>query len=144
MGVDFKIDISSWAAKVGDRVDVVVRKTVLSIGTSLVLKSPVGDPSLWKSKPPKGYVGGHFRANWQHGFNITPSGTVDAADAAGAATIEGMAQRVDATSGDGTHFLVNNLPYANRLEQGWSSQAPSGMVGLTEIEFADYVKEAAL
>lgn len=31
-------------------------------------------------------------------------------------------------------FLQNNLPYANRLENGYSNQAPNGMVALTVAE----------
>ena len=33
-------------------------------------------------------------------------------------------------------YIQNNLPYANRLENGWSKQAPKGMVGLTVAEVA--------
>ena len=31
-------------------------------------------------------------------------------------------------------YIQNNLPYANRLENGWSNQAPAGMVALTIAE----------
>ncbi|NBT33816.1 MAG: hypothetical protein EBT13_18445 [Rhodobacteraceae bacterium] len=31
-------------------------------------------------------------------------------------------------------YIQNNLPYANRLENGWSGQAPQGMVALTVAE----------
>ena len=31
----------------------------------------------------------------------------------------------------GVSFVQNNLPYAQRLEDGWSSQAPAGMVRAT-------------
>ena len=39
-----------------------------------------------------------------------------------------------ATEGFPTIFLQNNLPYATRLEDGWSDQAPNGMVALTVVE----------
>jgi len=32
-------------------------------------------------------------------------------------------------------YLANNLPYAQRLEDGWSQQAPEGMVKLTVQRF---------
>jgi hypothetical protein len=42
------------------------------------------------------------------------------------------------------HFLTNNLPYALRLEYGWSkNQAPAGMVGLAVAEFQSIVRDAA-
>jgi len=31
-------------------------------------------------------------------------------------------------------FIVNGLPYINRLENGWSQQAPNGMVAITLAE----------
>ena len=140
---NFGIDLKALCDKYADRLDVVARKTVLDIGTSLVLKSPVGDPALWKHKPPPGYVGGRFRANWQHGFNVTPSGVVDGVDPTGAGSIESIGARIDAQSPSGIHYFANNLPYANALEFGHSTQAPGGMVGLTAAEFEQYVKENA-
>ena len=138
---NFGIDLKALCDKYADRLDVVARKTVLDIGTSLVLKSPVGDPALWKHNPPKGYVGGRFRANWQHGFNVTPSGVVDGVDPTGKESISGIGARIDSQPSAGIHYLANNLPYANALEFGHSSQAPGGMVGLTAAEFEQYVKE---
>ena len=40
-------------------------------------------------------------------------------------------------------YLVNNLPYIRRLEQGWSQQAPAGMVAVTVSEFQQTVARAA-
>ena len=42
-----------------------------------------------------------------------------------------------------TIYLVNNLPYAVRLEYGWSKQAPAGMVRITAAEFQSIVDDAA-
>ena len=45
-------------------------------------------------------------------------------------TINGKASEGDAI------YLVNNLPYAQRLENGWSTkQAPNGMVALSIQKF---------
>lgn len=37
---------------------------------------------------------------------------------------------------DGTQsvFIINNLPYIERLEHGWSKQAPAGMVRISKAE----------
>lgn len=126
-----------------ERAAEVARQSIMAIGKSLVLNSPVGNPTLWKHPAPKGYAGGRFRANWQHGFNIRPSGTTDKIDPSGAATIEKLYQRVRSV-GDGMyglHFFANNLPYANMLEYGHhSSQVhPAGMVGVTMMEFHEHV-----
>lgn len=95
---------------------------------------------------PKGYVGGRFRANWQYGVDAPPVSTLydtktsaypNAAQALGA-----MASGIGAASLARQHFIVNNLPYAQRLEDGWSSQAPAGMVAITVMEFQQFVDNA--
>ena len=45
-------------------------------------------------------------------------------------------------SGDVVYF-VNGLPYAYRLEnEGWSKQAPAGMIKISVTEFDQYVRAA--
>jgi hypothetical protein len=39
-------------------------------------------------------------------------------------------------------YLTNALPYARRLEYGWSKQAPSGMVRISAMRFAEAVRKA--
>jgi hypothetical protein len=112
----------------------------------LIAKSPVGNPSIWQSnldssgnrrskrskkiRKPEGYVGGQFRGNWQMSI-----GSFDTAEVAGirspSATMsagESVAKRL---TDFGVSHLQNNLPYAQRLEEGHSGQAPMGMIALT-------------
>lgn len=125
------------------KADLVVRKIVLDVGTRLVERSPVGDPTYWKSEPPAGYVGGRFRANWQYGDSVMPGGTLKDVDPSGASTIGKLTGKVEIHASGKLHYLVNNLPYAHRLENGWSRQAPFGMVNLTFIEFKPIVRAAS-
>lgn len=37
--------------------------------------------------------------------------------------------------------ISNNLPYANRIEYGWSGQAPNGVARISRAEVLAYVKE---
>jgi hypothetical protein len=39
------------------------------------------------------------------------------------------------------YYITNNLPYAERLEYGWSGQAPSGMIRLSLAEFEQVLRE---
>ena len=39
-------------------------------------------------------------------------------------------------------FISNNLPYAKRIEDGYSKQAPMGMVKVTVAEFLPIVQKA--
>lgn len=139
----FALDIVAFTKHAKRAGDLVSRKVVLEVGSSLIEKSPVGDPDLWESPPPPGYVGGRFRANWQHGEGYMPSSQLPDIDPSGAATNARIMASVAPNAAGKIHFYVNNLPYAQRLEEGWSTQAPAGMVGLTVMQFQTYVNRAA-
>lgn len=105
--------------------------TTFAILRNLIAGSPVGNPDLWINPPPPGYVGGHFRRNWQvtvGGFAETElegeDNTGASSLASGKAVIDGFVR-----SGGGANLVIqNNVPYANRLAQGWSRQAKAGWV----------------
>ena len=137
----FALDIKKWTEKAKDGKDLVTRKVVFEVGTSLVYKSPVGDASYWISKPPKGYVGGRFRANWQYGLDAINHATSEATDADGATTVARFIIDGGVAAGH-VHYFTNSLPYALPLERGHSRQAPHGMVDLTRLEFQALVDKA--
>jgi hypothetical protein len=86
-------------------------------------------------KAGKGYVGGRFRANWVVSFNAPSEITTKDTDKTGTNTINKIRERVGAyTLEDGSIFMTNSLPYAQRLEEGYSTQAPVGMVRLSVLE----------
>lgn len=89
----------------------------------------------------KGYVGGRFRGNWQVTFGTKALGLLPDIDPQGDSTIANAnGVLLTFTSDVGTIWAVNNLPYGPRLEfEGWSSQAPSGMVRVSVNEFQQYV-----
>jgi len=95
-------------------------------------------------KKPEGYVGGRFKNNWYVGFDSQPTESNDTPDASGqGSNTRGLAMlevfRVGHVS---SIYFTNNLPYAQALENGHSSQAPGGMVGLTALDAAQYFREA--
>lgn len=156
--MSFADDIARFAAKTEGKANTIVREVVLGVGTSVVMKSPVGDPENWlynrgTSDAPDyvhflayrdadGYVGGQFRANWQYATGAAPTGAVEKTDAGGSLTIGAMVQDLPADALGKVHYIANNLPYGERLENGWSGQAPNGMVQLTVTEFQSMVNEA--
>lgn len=93
----------------------------------------------------KGYTGGRFRGNWQIGFNTAPEGETDRIDKSGAETLAaGSAMLAQfRAANDSVIYFVNNVPYAVRLEFGYSKQAPRGMVRITAQEFQKLFNEAA-
>ncbi len=121
----------------------VVRIATVEIGSRAVDRSPVGDASYWSRPAPPGYAGGRFRANWMHGHGAPPAGTLDAIDPSGSATVQRITGDVLASPAFGVAYIVNNLPYAQRIEDGWSwNQAPNGILSLLELEFPSIVKRA--
>jgi hypothetical protein len=134
------------------RTDLVVGKVLLDIGASLVMKSPVGDATLWQSPPPAGYAGGRFRGNWQYGFGSAPTGDLPDIDPSGDTESSALSnvscgrirEGIKGHKISGIHYIANNLPYAQALEDGHSTQAPAplGIVMRTMIEFPGIVKRA--
>jgi len=140
---NFALDMQKFVDKANKNIGTCVKQTVMEIGNRVVYRSPVGDASAWASKPPPGYVGGRFRANWQYGFNSIPSGDLPDIDASGTVSNGRIEAGVFSSPVAGVHYLSNNLPYAQRLEDGYSKQAPSGLVGLTMMEAPAIVDEIA-
>ena len=135
----FRADISRWVQNAGDRLELVHRHVCLEMLRRVIQRSPVGNPDLWKNPPPPGYVGGRFKNNWQVAIGGPADGTIPDADPSGSrALAEGEGVLSMLTAKDHV-WVVNNLPYAVRLEFGWSTQAPAGMVRITLEEFGDVV-----
>lgn len=147
----FALDISVWVAKAKDRMDEVARSALISISAELVKGSPVGDAEKWAANIerkerdlpplPAGYVGGRFRANWQMGVGAPVSGTLPDIDPDGLATAAALVDALPQQAAGKIYYITNNLPYAQRLEDGWSGQAPSGMVGLAVVRWQGLVAE---
>ncbi|UNY42318.1 putative tail protein [Dhillonvirus Lh] len=90
----------------------------------------------------KNYTGGRFRGNWQVTFDSPAVGAIDRVDKAGTATLAaGREVLAHYDSGEyGSIWFTNNVPYAQRLEYGWSKQAPAGIVRVVAAEINSKVK----
>lgn len=138
----FALQLREFAEKAKGNAHAVVRDVTAEIATIIDERSPVGDPARWKNPAPKGYVGGRFRANWQLGVGAIPSGVIDAVDPSGEATRGRVIASIPEQPAGQVLYLANNLPYAQRIEDGWSGQAPAGIVALTVVEFQSIVDRA--
>jgi len=126
----FADQVRAWERKTERKMDLAVRKIALQMFTRIILKSPVDT--------------GRFRGNWQIAIGSVPDGTLELDDKTGTATIaKGAAIALGMNAGDIVYF-ANNLPYARRLEEGYSQQAPAGMVALTVQEFQSIVRQIGL
>lgn len=139
--MSFEQDVDKWVNKTKAKLRLTKREIELAVGASLVRKSPVGDPALWEHTAPKAYVPGTFKANWVGNMGSVDYTTTDETDPTGELSLVNINRKQ--TDQYGVFYISNSLPYAQALEDGHSSQAPAGMVGLTVLEF-EYISEASI
>lgn len=115
-------------------------KVTLDLLYLLIKKSPVGYPPNWKHPAPKGYVGGQFRSCWQastSGAATVPAGTNDRSrygDEPSSRQVQDGNAALRGLAPYSVTYIVNGLPYGERLNSGWSTQAPAGFVELSIAE----------
>lgn len=139
----FALDLKRFAEKAGDNARQVVRKVSMDLLTNVVLRTPVGNPSLWKGKAPAGYVGGRLRNNWNVSLGSADYSTGNAPDKSGRGALGQGANVIANADGSLDLFIVNALPYVREIEyQGHSKQAPAGMVRITVTQWRDFIAQA--
>jgi len=123
----FALDLARFAEKAGDSADQLVREVIIDVFDKVKGKSPVDT--------------GRFKNNWNLSVGKIDYSTTEEVDPSGREA-QARAEAIIASFKVGpTVFITNNLPYANRLEDGYSQQAPVGMVKITVVEFKTIVKE---
>lgn len=154
----FASEIQQFAEKTNRNINQVRRGIALDIFESIITLSPVGNPEKWLyfhpqkqqyvdyltyKEPPPGYVGGTFRGNWQASINNPKSGILKRREGKNGSGVLNAASRVlDRADGDDTIWFVNNMPYGPRLEyDGWSGQAPNGMLRLSVQLFRQSLRD---
>ena len=141
--MSFTLDMQKFTKKTTGNIELAIKSIVRDVAETIIEMSPVGDATAWKNPPPVGYTGGRFRGNWDYGFNAAPNTEYDIIDKSGSASRGRIdAKIIGKKMAGNVHFIANNLPYAQRLEDGWSNQAPAGMVSLTVIKWQSIVNES--
>ena len=124
---EFKRHFAELLKKAGDKSDQVVRKVAIELQNSMILKSAVDT--------------GRFRANWTCGIGSIDSSISNKTDKSGSATLNQTIGVLQGWKPGKTINLTNSLPYARRLEYGWSKQSPQGMVRLTIQEYTKHLEK---
>ena len=135
----FADDVMRYRLKVEGLAEQGLRKVVLDLDTKVIERTPVDT--------------GRARANWHPNIGSEPVSAEGAGDAV--AAVAAMLPQLKV--GD-TAWISNNLPYAPVLEyglypnppksgtgktvDGFSTQAPAGMVRISAAEFPDIVAQA--
>jgi len=111
-------NFDAWDRKFSGQVDLVINaddetidKSVHELKDLMVKRTPIGRPELWNTPAPKGYTPGQLRASWE---------------------LE--------KHGLGSYTITNEQPYAFRVETGWSTQAPTGMMRVSALEWPNIVE----
>lgn len=122
---EFKFDLKKFSDKVGVNFQTVLKRTALSIFSSIIQRTPVDT--------------GVARASWVIGVNAAaapanlPKDTKLSKATAGQ-TSTARAAKLEIPNPFSVVVISNYLPYINVLENGSSSQAPQGMVRLALAE----------
>lgn len=132
MAGSFALQLRQFAEQTKEDFAEFQQVVTLSIASGVIEMSPVGDPTYWQNPAPPGYVGGRFRGNWQFSTGSPPAGELADIDPGGTKTLARIRAGVLQFAPGEVGYIANNLPYGQRLEyEGWSNQAPAGMVRVT-------------
>lgn len=135
----FRLELQRFATETLPTIAADLQRRVVAEALTLIVQStPVGNSTKWEHNViraqrglpplPKGYVGGHARKNWQVGIGTRSTAIKPGVDNAGNQTINDGYREVAKIKAPTVAFITNLLPYMQRLEEGHSKQAPTGMV----------------
>lgn len=144
MATQFEQQVQEWVNRTKAKLRLTNKEVILAVAGSLVGKSPIGRPEMWKDPPPKGYLPGQFKANWRGSFGTVDYTTEDFVDVTGEVSLVQINSAIpeDPT---GVFYITNSLPYAQVLEDGGAIHniPPGGYVALTVLEF-DQIAAASI
>lgn len=127
---DLKGILNKAGNSVAANADRLVRRCALATDAAVVIATPVDT--------------GRARSNWQVELGQAATGTVEALDKSGQGAISQGKRVIDGYKSGSTLNITNNLPYIERLNDGWSAQAPAGFVEkAVQIGVNAIVSEAA-
>lgn len=124
----FRRNFAAILKRAGDKADLVVRKTALDLQSSMIGMAPVDT--------------GRFKGNFVVGVGALNTKADYPPDKGGAAAIGRASTALQGWKAGQTIWLTNSMPYARKLEYGWSQQAPGGMVRLTVQAYGKALKKA--
>lgn len=130
----FAANLNALCQRAGDKAELVVRKTALELQSGMIEKTAVDT--------------GRAKGSWMVGIGAMNMSTTDRKDTSplgrkdSAGAILAAGQVLEGWKPGQSIWLTLSLPYARRLEEGWSQQAPSGMVRLTVQAYGDALAKA--
>jgi hypothetical protein len=126
--MSFSQDLDKATLNLAGYAEEMVRGTLFSLASRIIKESPVDT--------------GRFRGNWQASLNTPKQGKLQRLDRTGGGAINDMSSVVMSLNMGQTFYLTNNLPYARRLEYGYSKQAPSGFLRINVMRVQSELQKA--
>lgn len=123
--MSFAQQLDAFVRVAPEDVERTVRAIKLELFRSVIMDTPVDT--------------GRARGNWQATVGAPAGGTLDSATATDSlASVQANLGKLSDVS-----WLTNNLPYIARLEEGYSKQAPAGMVRRNMARIQRIINEKA-
>lgn len=129
---DFDLQLKKSLDLAEEEIQDVIQVIAMTALRGVVLKTPVAT--------------GRARGNWIVTKTQPSNQTFKKVDKSGGPTIEKGTAQIQSYDHDKHNQIIiqNNLPYANRLENGWSKRAPQGMVAVTMNEVMQQFREVII
>lgn len=124
--MSFSQQIRKFGEGTGNRLQQIRRGVIISLFNSAIRDTPVDT--------------GRARANWRVSEGDPELKEIDRTDKTGEISKGEVFALVTKSEGDKPVFLANNLPYAEPLENGYSKQAPEGMMRKNVARFNQLVR----
>lgn len=110
----FKARLNQRAREVQENSNEVVKQVAATVAQVVIYGTPVDT--------------GHARANWLAGIGTEPTNEDPSEDEDGTATLIEIEGVLHTRKSEEDIYISNNVPYINRLNDGYSAQAPAGFV----------------
>lgn len=127
--MSFGDDLNDFRVNAIGATEKTVRGTAIALWRAVILDSPVDS--------------GRFRGNWFASYGQPARVTTTATDKTGSRAINNATREVMGATDWTDLWLSNNLPYAQRLEFGYSDQAPNGMIRVNVARFQSILNDEA-
>ncbi|WCO82129.1 hypothetical protein vBPpSSYP_147 [Pseudomonas phage vB_PpS_SYP] len=138
---NFLDTINEWVEATEKRIDETLQTITIKVGESVIMLSPVDT--------------GRFRGNWQLTIDGTSANSLVRYDQDGSSTLAMLAAKANSFTAGQVAYIQNHVLYGHDLEwgtyngptqkvtaEGFSTQAPAGMVRVTEADFIRIVNDA--
>ena len=130
----FAANLRVLCERAGEKAENVVRLAALELERDMVIRTPV-DTGRAKGAWHCGV--GSIDTSDSGRLDNTPKGQADEGGALAAAEA-----KLKTWKPGQVIWVSLSLPYAKRMENGWSQQAPSGMVRLSVHQYSEHIRKA--